>query len=96
MKNRMLTPSRRARDALTDYMRIDPSLRPLVEQGEWHILQSNADDKGGIVYVLGMYGRCHKMTVELLRSRVDGLRNYISNAASTRTIVEAYFEENRP
>ena len=97
MKNVILSTGKKARDAMTDYMRLDPAMRVLMEQGEWHILTTSAADvKCGMVYVLGLYGKSHRMAVESLRGRVDKLREYIAAHAERRCIVEAFFEESRP
>ena len=88
-----VTPAKIGRDALHDYLRINPADRVLMDSGEWHILTTNADDHGGLVYALGIYDKHHRLSARAMRDRTGALRDYIRNATGRHAMVEVYFEE---
>ena len=89
----MVSPSKIGRDALHDFLRLNPDLRVLMDCGEWHILTTNADDHGGLVYALGIYDTHHRLSARAMRDRAEALRDYLRNATGHHAMVEVYFEE---
>ena len=89
----MVSPSKIGRDAIHDFLRLNPDLRVLMDCGEWHILTTNADDHGGLVYALGIYTTKHRLTASAMRARAGALRDYLRNATGHHAMVEVFFEE---